>query len=780
MKSTKKLLALLLALVLVLAACGPTTTPEEPTKPTEGETPTEPTEPTEPTGEEPTGEETPEDPAVAGVQKFADAETLVVGAPELSGDYINGFGNSSYDVWIKNLIGTYGGELGYGTIYSNANGEFVNNPTVQAQDPEVTTNADGSKTYRFFLKDGLVWNDGTPITAKDYVFGTFFTSSPEWGTTGSQNNNSGEDLVGFVDYNEGKTRTFPGLNLVDEKTFEITLDASKVPYFFETALVATSPTPMHRYAPNLDIVGSELVVKEGYTVTDADKALLVTGQEDVVEAAKTTHDAEVKAVTDAANATPEEETEETKAAKEAAQKVLDDFNALVEAGTLQETLDAANAEGGTPLDPKLDTLVKTKLALTAEETKLAGYKDGTIELEPINLLMTAAANDIAYTYRFKPDVTAGPYNFVSLENGMAKVTLNDKFVGNASGKKPTIKNVIVQTVQSTIDVDLVMAGTVDLAPGVIEGAKINKAKQTPDKVGMATYYRNGYGVMPILNHMGATQHKGVRQAIAYSLDRTGFVQTIAEGYGTVVNGAFGVDQWEYVDATEEGKLDDLINYTVNVTAANAALDTTPYKFEKDGTTPWDAEKAATEFASNSDGFSYWRYDAEGNQLRVIHEGTVDNTVTDLINTQLPNNAKAVGMQYIINAVDFATLLNHYYYPKTDDKEAPTVFNMGNGFGTPNDPYYSWHSSQIGAGNLSNVNDPELDKVLDTMRKADATDRETWLNGWVTFQHWYNENMPAVPLYGNEYHDIHTSRVQGLETTPFYDWSYVITNLTLAQ
>ena len=82
--------------------------------------------------------------------------------------------------------------------------------------------------------------------------------------------------------------------------------------------------------------------------------------------------------------------------------------------------------------------------------------------------------------------------------------------------------------------------------------------------------------------------------------------------------------------------------------------------------------------------------------------------------------------------------------------------------------------------MSQVKDPGLDKVLDTMRKEDADDRDTWLNGWKQFQVWYNENMPAVPLYGNEYHDIHTSRVKGLETTPFYDWTNVITSLSLGE
>lgn len=36
----------------------------------------------------------------------------------------------------------------------------------------------------------------------------------------------------------------------------------------------------------------------------------------------------------------------------------------------------------------------------------------------------------------------------------------------------------------------------------------------------------------------------------------------------------------------------LNQYTLNVTKANEVLDKTDYKFEKDGKTPWSADKAA--------------------------------------------------------------------------------------------------------------------------------------------------------------------------------------------
>ena len=756
----KKRIALLLVLMLmmttVLVACGGgNDTPAETTDSTE---PAESTETAETDAEttDPAAEE-----SVENVESFADSNTLVVGAPELNADYINGFGNSTYDVWIKRIIGNYGGDLGYSTTYYDDAGEFHVNPQVVEGEIESTENEDGTKTFTVKIAEDLLWSDGEPITAKDYVFGALFNASPEWLVTGASNATSMEDFLGFDEFHDGTSTEFPGVELIDDYTFSLTLKADKVPYFYEQALIGLSPTPLHRYAPNVDVSGSSLVVAEGYEITDEDRNALIEGQQTQVEEAQENYDAELQSYKDASGDYPQFNDEN-----------IGNYEALLD--------DYETAMTAEDTDPEYAYMLEQYAAVKEAEATLAGYEDGSIEMSPLQTLMTAAANDVAYNYRFNPDVTAGPYKFVEYANNMAKVTINENFKGNAEGNLPTIQNVVVQTVNQKLDLDLAIAGTIDLVPGIIEGAKIDKAKENTDTVGTNTFARNGYGLLNIIADQGPTQHQGVRQAIAYSLDRNEFVQTIAGGYGTVVNGAFGVAQFEYQDRGADFN-EQAINYTRNADMANQALDTTPYTFEADGTTPWDPAKAEEMFNSNKDGFDYFRYDAEGNQLMVIHEGSTENEVSDLIAAQLPDNTKLVGINYIFNPVDFATLLEHYYYPDATDPEAPTVFNMGTGFAIPNDPYFSYHSSQIGTGgNYNRVNVPELDTLLETMRRADSSDTETWLNGWLEFQLWYNEFLPNIPLYANEYYDIHTNRVQNLNSTPMHDWSDLICELQLAE
>ena len=121
---------------------------------------------------------------------------------------------------------------------------------------------------------------------------------------------------------------------------------------------------------------------------------------------------------------------------------------------------------------------------------------------------------------------------------------------------------------------------------------------------------------------------------------------------------YGTSQWMYKErgADLEGKL---INYQMNLDQANALLDKTPYKFEKDGKTPWDKKKADEAFKANADSFDYYRYNEKGEKLVVNQYGSDESPITTLISNQVPNNAKQVGMEYNVTAGSFATLLNYY-------------------------------------------------------------------------------------------------------------------------
>lgn len=710
MFKSKKLLALLLvALMVIVAACGQNAAPAQ------------------------SGDATGESSESVQPAASQDADTLVVASPaKMNGDFIDGFTNSAYDVQIKRLIGFYS-DGGYTTYSTDEAGQFQLSKVTNAKEPEITENEDGSKTYRFFLNPDLKWNDGEPITAWDYVGRYLFQNRKEFVRLGYKDT-PGQDLKGYDAYRNGESTSFPGVKVVDEHTFELTIDAEKLPYFFEQSFVATNPAPMHRWAPNLAVGadGSSLMVKEGYEVSDADKAALKKGLEDEL--------------------TKVEEDRKTDLADMEAQK--EDY--------------------GSEYDAEVK---KTNEKYDALKAGFQADLDNLENLDVLNVVVTNAALDVVNNYRFKPDVTAGQYNLVSFENQTATLELNPDYLGDYAARKATIKNIVQREVNSELDVDLAISGDVDIAWGVIEGSKIEKAKQNSDKVTAISYKRNGFGMIRFLTDLGPVKYKEVRQAIACLMDRNIFIQNILGGYGTVLNGYYGLAQWTAQEKADQ--LDEkLTAYTLNVDHANELLNQTPYKFEKDGSTPWDAAKAQQMVESNSEGFDYWRYNDKGEKLLINHAAAAKN-VGEVIASELTKNGKLAGIQYNVVDVDFNTLLDKLYNPNVE-KPDYVAFSLATSFTPVIDPYTEFHSSQVGNQNLDRVNDPKADEIIMAMRKVPADKPEEFADKWFDFQVWFNDYLPEIPIYSNEYFDIHTNRVQGLQTTPFWDWSQDIVNLTIAK
>ncbi|MFV0479616.1 MAG: ABC transporter substrate-binding protein [Anaerorhabdus sp.] len=575
------------------------------------------------------------------------ANTLVVGAPELTGSYVDGFGNSAYDKWVKDLI------HGYDLYTTDEAGEFVLNETV-VDSVETASDSAGNKTYTFTLKDGLTWSDGTPVTAYDYAYQVLLTASSAMVNAGGTFTGL-EALLGYADYTSGATNTFSGIKVADDKTISITISAENLPYFFEVSFVAIGlQFPKH--------------------VIDADSTI-------------------------------------------------------------------TSSDAGVTYEGDLDTV----------------------------------ATYVAETYRFNPTVSVGPYTFVSLENNVATVKLNPTFAGDYAGRKPVIETVIVKTVNQTLDADLVIQGAenggIDMAAGVVEGAKIEKIKASEDAA-YTSYYRNGFGFLAFHTDFGASANQNVRQALAYVVDRNAFVQNVVGGYGTIINGEFGLSQWVYQDNQEE--IDSsLINYTYNVEKANELLDATEWVYEADGVTPWDPAKAA-------DG--YWRYNSAGEVLELVHAGSVENVVTDTISIEIPKGAAQVGIKFTIEQLDFATLLDHYYKgARMGEDRRYNSFNLAVSFVPVNDPYYRIHSDFYGTDiNATQTSDAELDALIEALRETDPSDADAFSAKWVEYQIAWNEYLPQIPLYANQYFDVYNSRVSGVETGPDWSWAKAIVNIRLGE
>lgn len=378
-----------------------------------------------------------------------------------------------------------------------------------------------------------------------------------------------------------------------------------------------------------------------------------------------------------------------------------------------------------------------------------------------------AVDYVASKERYKPTVVTGPYTLESFENNTTVLVKNEEYQGNFEGKKPEIEKIVIRLVQSNVVIQSIEKGEVDLSPGEIQAENITKAKELD--LQLHSYPRNGYGMIQFKANKAPTNIKEVRQAIGYVVNRNEFVQKIVGGYGVAVNGPFGLSQWFYQENKDELK-EKLHEYTYNPTKANELLDQTDYKFEADGSTPFDVSKA-----SNTG--DYFRYNSNKEQLRINHFGSEDNDITDLIVSQIVPAAKEAGMNYVVDQGDFATLGSYMQGIEENDYNA---FNLATGFTAIYDPYTGHHSDWVGKGpNWGDIANDDLDAAIEKLRGTDPKDRDGFSKAMVEYFVLWNDLLPSLPLYANEYFDIASPRVKGLENiTPEVNWSQSINYLSL--
>ena len=88
--------------------------------------------------------------------------------------------------------------------------------------------SDDGKTYTFYLRQGVKFHDGKEVAAQDFKYSWERACHPE---TGSQTAATYlGDIVGTKDVLEGKTTRISGVEVIDDYTLKVTIDAPKT-YF---------------------------------------------------------------------------------------------------------------------------------------------------------------------------------------------------------------------------------------------------------------------------------------------------------------------------------------------------------------------------------------------------------------------------------------------------------------------------------------------------------------------------------------------------------------------
>lgn len=367
-------------------------------------------------------------------------------------------------------------------------------------------------------------------------------------------------------------------------------------------------------------------------------------------------------------------------------------------------------------------------------------------------------------YRFKPTVTCGPYNFeeYDMENNTASVVVNEKFVGFYDGKKPLIERIIIKLVSNDTMMDELDKGYVDVLPGINGGTRIEKGQELADtgRFNSASYARAGYGKIAFHCDAGPTQFKEVRQAIAYCLDREEFARQWTGGYGIVVNGPYGASMWEYKDSKAE--LDEkLNNYTFNIEKAKELL-------IEGG---WTLNEKGEAFVEGTDKIRYKNVNGGLMPLIIEWASVEDNPVAALIKIMLPGEVEKNGMKINQTEMDWGTL------QANNAKSGEfNMFNLATGFSPVYAQWEYYSTDPAFLGNNYNNNfiiDEQLSNLANDMKKTKPGNNDEWRQKFVAFQIRWNELMPDIPLYSDEYYEFYTTSLENYNPSPLWSFRYAI-------
>lgn len=196
----------------------------------------------------------------ANVKEGADNSVILGSSTELSGAFRNSsWGKSSpgsADLDIQELTS------GYATVQSGIDGALMWNMKALAEEPTSVKNEDGTLTYTIKVRNDMVFSDGSPINAKNYI-ASILANSTEVAVAAGGTGISG---LNFVGYNEFKAYTgeegtgsqyFTGVKLIDDYTFAVTLLADYADYYYAMNYAGFGPNPMALYLGDNDIIVAE-------------------------------------------------------------------------------------------------------------------------------------------------------------------------------------------------------------------------------------------------------------------------------------------------------------------------------------------------------------------------------------------------------------------------------------------------------------------------------------------------------------------------------------------
>ena len=775
MKSSKKFLALLLALMMcvgVLAGCGNSTP-----APAESSAPAESAAPAEPASD---NSDTP----------------LVVGYSPFSSKFSPFFAETAYDQDVASMtaISLLTSDRTGAIVYNGIEGETINyNGTDYTYygpaDLVVTENADGTVYYDFTLRDDLVFSDGEPITIDDVIFSMYVLCDPTYDGAstlyaqpieGMEEYRSGMDtrqnliLAAGPDayaenefYTEDQYNTFwAAFNAAGEKFAQEIIDYVVALGYAEEGNVAAAASAW----------GYELA--EDATAADFFAAIVDNYGYDL-------SDDGINAETAGTSISAFIEAELGDAA--------DEYKAGVQTGESAANISGIQKTGDYSMrvvTTKVDATAIYQLGVTI--APLHYYGDASLYDYDNNSFGFTKGDLSSVRAKTTQPMGAGPYKFVKFENGVVNFEANDLYFQGA----PKTKYINFLETQEADKLNGVVTGTIDITDpsfskdvvAAVESA--NGGTLNGDVITVNTVDNLGYGyigmcskVMNVGGEPDSEASKNLRKAFGtiFSVYRDVAIDSYYGERASVINYPISNTSWAAPQPTDDGykvafsvDVDGNDIYTSDMTAEQkyeAAKQAALGFFEAAGYTVEDGKLTA---APEGAALEY--------ELWIPGDGVGDHP-SFMVCTLASDALKSIGMNLIINDLtnssDLWTAL-----------DAQTVAMWAAAWGATVDPdmyqiYYAdlanGGANAGGSNYMYAIADEELDQlILDARASTDQTFRKAMYKACLDIViDWAVE----IPVYQRQNAIIFSTERVNMDTvtpdiTTFYGWMAEVQNIEL--
>ena len=682
-------------------------------------------------------------------------ELVAASVTAMKGDFFTEmFGYATSDIDVRALI------HGYNLVNWDQNqGTYVLDPTV-VTDYLVTLDEEGNKTYTLVLADDLTWSDGTPITAWDYAFSILLMMSPEIEQIGGKIYRA-EHILGAKEYIDGRIKAINGEEVPTE---EASLGGVDVLDDHQIMI-----TLAHEFLPYFFETGLLLTVPYPISV-------IAPGC-----------------------------------------KVYDDGYGIYlgnENLNVAEPVYTAELLKKTILDP--ETGYNSHPSLTSGPYVLKDFDGVTAHFE-INPYHKGSW----YHRELPRGYEEMPLHFEQIldEEGNPKLNANEEPMYIV---KPTIEKIAFTLANNDTLIEKLADEELNLVNKVTQGKTIIDGMMNTEENGTSftTYPRIGLSFATFTYDWPTVHEMEVRQAIAWCMDRENLTlkycgdPETGMNFGVVVNGYYGIEQWEYllaqgslefpvhllqegearmvqrpegeVDLTTKYKyryvatqeeydkaieawdalsLDALTTYTVDLDKANELLDRAGWTLNRNG------EK----YQAGVDDVRCKEIDGNLVALDLSMMYPEGNHMADFMQEEgmFVDNLAQVGIKMTLVPAPMTELLKSYY---RETERTTDMIYLATNFHVVVDPSITYSADttlnhQIWNNTYSD--DEDLWQRAVKMRETEPEDDYEYVVRWIAFQERYNEVLPTIPVYSNIYYDFYSNYLQNYYPTAHVTWTQAI-------